>query len=243
MTERATRTSTTQGSRRTPARFAALLLLAAAAGCTTPREYGREGLLWLPDDAPKSMAVAPVLNLSGQQGPDPLLQADLVYQELQQVRGLTAVPVNRTVQAMAGLGLRQIDSLEQARAICMALGVESIIVGTISAYDPYDPPKFGGSVQVFTVKQGGATVNVRDLARQPTADGVESVPVNADFIQAVRMFDASAGTTRSRVDQYAAGRVDPSGPLGVREFYLNMDRYSAFAWHELIEEALKQFED
>ena len=48
-------------------------------------------------------AIAPVINLSGQKAVDPILQADLVYQQMQQVHGLTLVPVNRVVEVMAGL--------------------------------------------------------------------------------------------------------------------------------------------
>lgn len=244
---RATWTSTNQQAR--PAMHAGGLICCAvvawmAIGCQARRpDYGRESVSWLPKDAPQSIAVAPALNLSGQRGPDPLLQADLVYQELQQVRGLTVVPVNRTVQVMVGLELNRIDTMEQAYAVCDALGVQGLIVPTITAYDPYDPPKFGASVQLFVRERGGrpaTNLDVHQLSRQATAGSVESLPQNADFIQAVQMFDAAAGSTRDRVERYAAGRTDPTGPLGVREYYLSMDRYAAFAWHELIDEVFEQ---
>ena len=224
--------------------LAALALLAA--GCAERAvPYGHESISYAPRYGPRSIAVAPCVNLSGQSQPDPLLQADLVFQELQQVRGLTAVPVNRVVQVMSGLGLRSIDSTEQAWAICDALGVDSLLLPTITAFDPYDPPKFGGSVQIFVRKSTnrGGEIDPRQLSRRATGGEVQPGDRNADFIQAAEMFDAAAGSTRDRVDNYASGRIDPAGALGAKEFYLNMDRYAAFAWHALIEDALARFED
>lgn len=221
--------------------MAAAVLLA---GCESPPpEYGREDIIFSPRYAPRSFAVAPAINLSGQRQPDALLQADLLFTELQQVRGITVVPVNRVVQAYAGLGIRQVESPEQAAEVCDAIGVDALIVPTITAFDPYDPPKLGASLQTFVRKSRSreGQVNVRELGRDPT-ERVQSMPKNADFIQAAKLFDAAAGTTRVRVSEYARGRVDPTSALGEREFYMSMDRYASFVWHELIEETLRHFE-
>jgi hypothetical protein len=37
---------------------------------------------------------------------------------------------------------------------------------------------------------------------------------------------------------YAAGRNDPLGPMGEKEYYMNMDRYCGFAYAELIEQII-----
>lgn len=214
------------------------------AGCSSSKpEYGRETMTYAPRYGPRTIAVAPALNLSGQASPDALLQADIVYQELQKVRGVTVIPVNRVVQVYAGLGLKSVESSQQAAAVCEALGADALIVPTITAYDPYDPPKMAASIQMFTSKyrDRNGQIDVRQLSRAPTGGPVQSMPRNADFIQAAHMFDASAGSTRMQITAYAQGRNDPLGPLGEREFYLNMDRYAAFVWHELIAETLRRF--
>lgn len=214
-------------------------------GCTSPPEYGQETLTYAPRYGPRTIAIAPAINLSGQSAPDALLQADIVYQQMQQVRGVTVIPVNRVVQVCAGLGIQDIDSREQAVAICEALGADALAVPTITIFDPYDPPKMGASLQLFVAKyrdrNGG--LDVRQLSRAPVEGPVQSLPKNADFIQAARLFDASSGTTRDRLSGYAAGRNDPAGPMGEREFFLNMDRYAAFVWHELIDEVFDRFAD
>src|SRR6185312_7756378 len=81
----------------------AILLVAIAGGCSPKsKPYGREKQVNLPGDKRQVWAVAPAVNLSGQEV-DPLLQADDLYEQLQQVRGLTVVPVNRVAQVFAAL--------------------------------------------------------------------------------------------------------------------------------------------
>lgn len=222
------------------------IALGLLAGCASSSpDYGRENMVFAPRYGPRTLAVAPAINLSGQPYPDPLLQADIVYQEMQAVRGVTVVPVNRVVQVCAGLGIRNIDSHAQAAAVCEALGADALVVPTITAFDPYDPPKMGASLQLFVSKyrNRNGDLDVRQLSRRATEGPVQSLPGNADFIQAARLFDASSGSTRERLHGFAKGRNDPSGPLAEREFYLNMDRYSAFVWHELIDEVFERFAD
>ena len=41
-------------------------------------------------------------------------------------------------------------------------------------------------------------------------------------------------SVRQALEDYAAGRNDPAGPLGADEYRLSMDRYGGFVYHELI---------
>lgn len=215
-------------------------------GCIPkPAEYGRETITFAPRYGPRTIAVAPAVNLSGQSQPDPLLQADIVFQQIQSVRGVTVIPVNRVVQVCAGLGIRNIESREQAIAVCEALGSDALVVPTITTFDPYDPPKMAASLQLFVSKyrDRSGNIDVRQLSRQATDGPVQLLPQNADFIQAAHLFDGASGSTRDRLSAFAAGRNDPYGALGEREFYLNMDKYASFVWHELIDEVFDRFAD
>jgi hypothetical protein len=213
------------------------MLTAGLAGCAKKSPYGTEIRQALTGDRKTIWAVAPAINLSGQQGIDPLLQADLLYQQLQQVGGLTVVPVNRVAELYVNLGIDKVQSLEQAALVCDLLGVDGLVVPTITIYDPYDPPKVGASVQLF-VKPGAyerpKTIDPHDLTRRASPGATESIEPNPDFEQAVGMFDAANGSVRERLFVYAAGRNDPLGPLGKREYLLSMDRYCGFVYHELI---------
>jgi len=59
----------------------------------------------------------------------------------------------------------------------------------------------------------------------------------------VGMFDAANGSVRQSVMDFAVGRNDPQGPLGPKEYFVNMDRYCAFAYHALIAELVEKAAD
>ena len=134
-----------------------LLVLAAVGACSKPAvPYGSERTLALPGPKGQVWAVAPAIDLSGQDQADPILQADLLYQQLQQVQGLTVIPVNRVADVYASLGIDGVQSPQQASIVCELLGCDGLVVATVTAYDPYNPPKFGASLQLF--RAGGGAI-------------------------------------------------------------------------------------
>jgi hypothetical protein len=226
-----------------------LLLVGAllACGCEPPPvPYGTEHQLFLPGPKRQVWAIAPVINLSGQKVVDPILQADLVYQQMQQIHGLTLIPVNRVVEVYAGLKTEKIQSPEQAAVVCDLLGCDALVVATITVYDPYDPPKLAASLQVFAKPAGFVrpkNVDVRELSRAAgPADDDSLPPPDVRFLQAVGMFDASNGSVRQAVEVYAKGRSDPAGPLGTKEYLSSMDRYCGFVYTALSTDLLKQMD-
>jgi len=204
------------------------LVMLAIAGCAKPDvPYGRESQIILSTSHPHTWAIAPAVNLSGQRAVDPILQADLLYQQLQQVRGLTVIPVDRVVPILLGMRTEQLQSPQQAVEICHLLQCDGLIVPTITAFDSYNPPKIGASLQLFTINPQPTT----RPATQPSSIG---------FIQFVGMYDAANGTTHDEVIRYAAGRYDPKGAFQEREYFVNMDRYNGFVYRKLIEGILDQ---
>jgi len=227
--------------------LAPLGLWGAGSGCAEkPVPYGveRQAAYLSPLKKREVWAVAPAVNLSGYRDADPLLQADLVYQQLQQVRGLTVIPVNRVVEVYATLKIDKVQSQEQAALVCDLLGCDGLMVPTVTAYDPYDPPKFGASLQLLSrpiTFARPANVDPRELVRQATPQQVDSPQtVRFDIVQSVGMFDASNGSVREALDGYVAGRHDPVGPMGPKEYLASMDRYCGFVYHELIGEVLSK---
>ena len=218
------------------------VLTTAAAGCRQKAPgYGVEQFNRLPSGR-EVWAIAPALNLSGQREVDPLLQADLAYQQLQHVRGLTVVPVNRVAEVYASLGIEQVQSAEQAAIVCDLLGCDALVVPTVTAYDPYNPPKFGAALQLFRAGQAHARaegIDPRTLSRAATPPPDESLPRDAEFVQSVGVFDAANGSVREALLLYAQGRSDPVGPMGAKEYLASMERYCGFVYHELIEELLE----
>ncbi len=125
-------------------------LAIVAGGCEPqPKPYGTETRLRLVAPVRQVWAIAPAVNLSGQRDVDPLLQADYVYQQLQEIDGVTIVPVNRVVEVFAGLRIDGVKSPEQAAQVCQLLKCDALVVPTVTAYDPYNPPKLGAALQLF----------------------------------------------------------------------------------------------
>lgn len=212
------------------------------AGCTREEpKYGTEHQIASPLKKRQVWAVAPAVNLTGYASVDPFLHADLLFQQLQQVDGITAIPVNRVAQVYASLRIEQVQSAEQASVVCEVLGIDGLLVPTVTAYDPYDPPKLGVAIQLFR-RSGFArqeNVSPRELARRASPGKDQSLPAAPDFLQTVGMFDAANGSVRQAVYDYARGRNDPLGPMGAKEYFASMDRYSGFVYHTLIVEMMK----
>ena len=219
----------------------ALLALCSAMGCQHHEpQYGTETQLGMPGIKRQTWAVAPTIDLSGE-NVDPLLQSDIVFGQLQQVRGLTVIPVNRVIEVFESLKIAQIQSEEQAAVVCDLLGCDALVVPTVTLYDPYEPPKLGASLQLFQKSWNftrPAAVDPHELAMQAAPDLNQSLPANGNFLQVVGMFDAANGSTRQALWLYAEGRNDPKGPLGNKEYLVSMDRYCGFAYASLIKDLL-----
>jgi hypothetical protein len=208
------------------------------------KPYGYEAQLYLPGVHRQVWAIAPAINISGQSQIDPLLQSDLVYSELQKVRGVTVIPVDRVAEVYASLHIDRVESEQQAYDICKLLGCDGLVIPTVTAYDPYDPPKFGASIQLFARPGTFARmpmVNTHELERSPTtsAMAMPSMPEARNMAQVVEMYDASDGSVLDAVKRYAHGRTDPNGPLKEQEIIVSMDRYCAFGYHELLDELIR----
>jgi hypothetical protein len=217
---------------------AALVLLA---GCLTP-QYGREQQVTLLNRVRPVWAIAPAVNLSGQTQVDPLLQADLVYQQLQAVNNITVIPVDRVIQVYAALRIEKVQSEDQAAVVCEQLGCDALLIPTITTYDPYDPPKMGAAIQLLNrpAISHAQNIDAHELIRRATPWTSESLPPRPNFIQVVGMYDAENGTVHEAVLNYAKGRNDPLGPLGAKEYFVNMDRFSGFVYHALILDLLHE---
>lgn len=221
-------------------------LLIGSLACSDKKpEYGSERQVFLPSKRVQVWAIAPANNLSGVKDVDPLLQADLAYAQLQTVKGLKVIPVNRVVEVYASLELTQVDSDRQAALVCDLLGADALLVPTVTAYDPYNPPKFGVSLQLFAKPDTYTRptgLDPRELSRMASPGGTESLPSQPALLQVVGIYDAANGSIREKLSDYADGRNDPSGPLGSKEYLVSIDRYCSFVYHDLIDQLMVKLE-
>ena len=150
---------------RNPRWWGVLTLLAAVTpvcGCesTKLREPAPPQITTAPYEA--VVAVAPFANESGVSIPPQkqLRVGDGLVTAINQGKGWTAVPLNRTIQAMRQLGMDRVEDLESAFSLIDRLGVDAIILGTITEWAPYDPPRFGAN----------AILVARNIALEATFD-------------------------------------------------------------------------
>ncbi len=218
---------------------AAAVALCLASGCVQPK-YGYENQQTFYGGEHPVWAVAPAINLSGERNVDPVLQADLVFQQLQAVNNVTVIPVDRVVQVYAALRIEKVQSPEQAALVCEQLGCDALVVPTITIYDPYNPPKLSASLALLTRNPvaNAPHVDARQLAREATPSEDQTLPRHPPFVQVVGMYDSVNGSVHAAVLAYAAGRNDPAQPLGPDEYFVNMDRYCGFVYHTLIGQLL-----
>lgn len=96
-----------------------------------------------------TVAIAPFSNLSQERSVDPRRFAFAYYAELQKVQGFEVVPVGVVEQAMIDHRLTM-DRPEDALKLAELLGVDAVVVGSITDYDPYYPPRIGLQVQWYS---------------------------------------------------------------------------------------------
>ncbi len=228
-----------------------LVLVAAFAGCETgdsrpdpltlrsPYSFEGGDVLW---------AVAPLVNESGVSVVDPLFVSDALVYQIQQVHDVSAVPMNRTIAAMRALGLATVDSPQDAVALAKSLGADAIIAGSITAWDPYDPPELGMTLALFGARPGGpgglneSWVNPRDMQGWITEYALSGgsgerfgipVTVSAAHVDATRV------DIQREVKAYATPRVEPGAPLGWERYTASMALFTEFVCHRLVRDLLE----
>jgi hypothetical protein len=239
-------------ARTTPRRGAILALASALVGLTGCSSFpGRDKELTPPQVtvAPYEAslgevlwAVIPLANESGTEAVDPLIVSDKLVAAVEEVRGLRAVPLNRTLQAMRSLGLKGIQDAGQVKQLAAVMGVDGVIVGTITAYDPYDPPTIGLSLALYARTEAMGSrdnpnpIDTRRLTGATTDDLARPAIGLADRPAAVvsANLDARDHGVLTALRQYAEGRHDPVSALGWRRYTASMDLYTQFAAQHLV---------
>lgn len=221
-----------------------LILAPALTGCswkraddlTAPRE------LVAPYDTSRAepvWAVYPLRNETGtslaQSGPI----TDAVVAAAAQARNLRVLPLNRTLEAMMALEMDSLGTPEDARKLAEAMGADGLILGSITAYDPYTPT-VGLSLALYVrpgvldEQQGQTPLDARALTWQPTdyayfpSSGYADAPAAA----VATHLDGKSHGVQMAVRDYAEGRSEPGTALGWRRYLASAPLFVEFAaWH------------
>ena len=201
---------------------------------------------WLPQQ--QVWAIAPLANESGVSHVNRLGITDSLVLETASVNGIDVLPLNRTLEVMLALdiGLDGIPSRSEYQQICSVLGADAILVGTIMAYDPYQPLRLGSSIQLIRPHGRNAlvTFDSRSVTMAVGGDGQsterlifrESLPIQASGI-----FDAENHGVLIAMEAYSQGRSTHNlarSDLGL--YHLDMDDYAEFVFHQLLSRLLNE---
>lgn len=180
------------------------------------------------------LAVAPLANESGTSAANELRLADRLTEQLAEVDGIGVVPLNRTLDAMQALGLPEVRSPAEAHALARALGADGVLVGSITAWDPYDPPRLGLNLALFgsgsaLAAPGSPEIDPRALqsaSSDYTLNGAPSPDRPLAYFS--DHFDASNHAVLMCVRAYATGRADPDSALTWQRYIKSMELYERF---------------
>jgi len=192
-------------------------------------------------------AVAPLVNESGVSVVEPLLVSDALVYQIQQVEGVSAAPMNRTIAAMRALGLETVDSPSDAVALAKSLGADAILAGSITAWDPYDPPEIGLTVALFGARPGGRGglnenwVNPRDMqgwVTEYTHQGGRAARFGMPTSVSAQHVDATRVDVQRDVKAYARPRIEPDAPLGWERYTASMGLFTEYVCHRVLRDLL-----
>jgi hypothetical protein len=221
------------------ARWTAAVLLALT--CCNKSDSDQEVADQATSVAPMVVAVAPILNFSGEFNLDPVKAADLLASELTYIDGITVLPVSRVVAVLAAQGRQQIESPAHALAVAEAVGADAIIVAGITEYDPYTPV-VGVAVQMYRQRRGMTP------GFDPVLAAREARPVLvAEMGQALgptsqvqQIYNAQHDSVVRAVKDYAGHRSEGEQAIGWSQYVKVQTLFLRFCWHDAIERLIAQ---
>ena len=212
-----------------------LALLAAATlstGCAgKPDELTAPEMLVAPYDqaaGKKLWAIAPLRNESGVSTVDTFAISDALVARSAEVRGIACLPLNRTIAAMRAMGINAVRSPAEARSLARMLGADAVVVGSITAYDPYDPPKIGLTLGLYPAGGTGSALDSRTLAASGSDPNVKKF-VDQPSAVASEYLDAANHEVLINLRRYATGRHQDQSALGWKRYTASMELYTDFA--------------
>jgi len=146
-------TSSRRKDRGLTLRFALLsLLVPALCGCSVLPEIAHQPTLHNPFPQLSTVAIVPFINLSEEPTLDGRRFAEAYFNELQLVPGFQVIPVGVVEQAILHnrIQFTPENAAAEARRLAQTLGADAIVVGAVTDYTPYYPPRCSLQVEWYS---------------------------------------------------------------------------------------------
>lgn len=133
--------------------LSAISICSLVGGCTAIPDVVHEPRLHNPFPQLSRVAVLPFYNQSA----DPTIDQDQIalyyYNELQQVPGFDVMPVGVAKQLAQASGINPQTGADFQK-MAQALNVDAVVVGSVTEYSPYYPPRIGLAVRWYAANPG-----------------------------------------------------------------------------------------
>ncbi|GAA4434959.1 hypothetical protein [Bremerella cremea] len=171
--------------------FVITCLTLLCSGCAAIPEMREKPIFHNPFPQLARVAVIPFNN----QSDIPTLDMDDVtlayYGELQTIRGFEVVPIGVTMRAMQASGNNGTD-IEQLRALGKMLGVDAIVVGSVTDYSPYYPKRMTLAVNWYATNPGFHPI--------PPGYGLPWGTADEEFIPESHLWEAEFALARAQLE-------------------------------------------
>ncbi len=213
------------------------VMLAAAAlligGCAMFRPAHEPPKLASPFQQRHVWAVLPLVNDSGSLNADGLVMADQLARHLENAPYMDVLPVNRVLAAMDAAGMEALNSPSDALALLRALNADGLVVGSITSYDPYDPPKIGLTLELYARQRTPhrSPLDLRSLSGAAVAGQAGNLPSSTTRQPVATtggFFDSADPETRDALTYYANDRGPEPNEHAPRIYRINIDLFSEF---------------
>lgn len=174
--------------------FAALLavtLLIGIGGCSMIfPDVSYQPVVHNPFPQLSRVAVAPFFNQSDEATVDGRKFALAYFAELQSVPGYEVVPLGVVEDAILANRI-DLSGPGEARRLGKILGVDAVVIGAVTDYTPYYPPRCGMRVEWYSVNQGFHEI--------PPGYGLPWGTPEEEFIPAPLVFEAEMALARAQM--------------------------------------------
>lgn len=133
--------------------IAGIWIAASSLGCSAIPDIRHQPQYHNPFPQLHRVAILPFFNLSEDAYVDGERVALLYYEELQSIPGFEVVPLGVVKRKLEALQVR-LDEGTDFQQLARDLGVEVLLVGGVTDYSPYYPPRMGLSVRWFAANRG-----------------------------------------------------------------------------------------
>jgi hypothetical protein len=124
------------------------LLMLSSMGCNLLPDVAHQPMVHNPFPQLSRVAVAPFFNLSNEKTVDVEQFANAYFNELQTVQGFEVIPPNVVMEAVIEHRL-SLDSPQDVRRLAQLLHVDAVVVGAVTEFSPYYPPRVGLKIDWF----------------------------------------------------------------------------------------------